>query len=363
MPSEQLIKNFLSALFKEISLVREKFLKNKTISTIYVGGGTPSRLSPAQIATIFDWIFNSFEIESDAEITVELNPEDVNLELAITLHKIGVNRVSLGAQSAYNDELRFLGRPHSVRVSEKAYDILRKAGLDNINIDLIFGIPFGSLTKWAESLKWAANLSPEHISTYSLTVEAGTPLENLVKDFRIKLPSDDELREYFALRDEILANHGFERYEVSNYAKPGYESIHNLIYWTWNEYIGIGPSASSFLKIQGTPTRWTSLADLEAYINSLANNELPPRNLEVLTEQQALLEKVFLGLRLSRGIALPDESIAEKIAVEFAHLVERSGRSIRLTFDGVMVADTLSLEIALELQKLGLKPYEIRCNL
>ena len=291
-------------------------------STCYIGGGTPSVLSPEQTERLFGIIRENFDLAPDAEITVEVNPESAGKELLKALKGLGVNRLSVGAQSGQDRELAILGRRHRVSDTMRCLENALAAGFSNISVDLIFGFRGQTRDSWEKSLLWARELPITHISTYALTPHGWVE----------ELP-EPELVAMYEMRDEVLGEKGFLRYEISNYALPGYESRHNLIYWRRWEYLGLGPSASSF---RGN-RRWRNEPDLLLYLKA------PPfaREEEDLSPEQARLEGIFLGTRLAEGIDLGISEIPD----ELAGLVELRGGRICLTPKGVLVADRVALEL------------------
>lgn len=331
---------FIEALLKEASLRADK---NRVFKTIYIGGGTPSTLSGQDFKQIFETIRKSFSIDENAEITVEVNPESVSRELIKALVEEGVNRISVGVQSANERELRLLGRIHDVKTAERAIKVIQDTGVTNVNVDLIFGIPGQRPKDFENSLKWAVEQGITHISTYSLTVENGTQLHHMVKRGKLRLPDESVIVDLYRIREEILGEYGFRRYEISNFSLPGYECRHNLIYWFHGEYLGLGPSGASFL--YGNPTvRFQNKSSLRGYIGALIKGELPPVDSEVLGEKDLLLERIFLYIRTRRGLPLEfAESVFSKREDLRQFFVRNEGYS--LNFRGMLIADHLALEI------------------
>ena len=309
--------DFLDALAREA----EEF-RGCRFSTCYIGGGTPSVLSVKQTERLFGIIRDSFELMSGAEITVEVNPESASRELLRALRGLGVNRLSVGAQSSDDNELAALGRRHRVSDTARCIEAALAEGFSNINIDLIFGFAGQTKRIWRKTLEWASQLPVAHISTYALTPRGGIE----------ELP-EEELVAMYLMRDEMLEPRGFRRYEISNYSKPGRESRHNLIYWRREEYLGLGPSASSF----SGNKRWRNEPDLELYLKAPPF----PRETELLSPDQARLEEIFLGARLAEGIDLGLSEIPENLV----GLVELKEGKVSLTPTGVLVADRVALEL------------------
>lgn len=312
-----LIDDFLDALEREI-----RDSGSNGFSTCYIGGGTPSVMSLKQTENLFGTIREGFDLLPGAEITVEVNPDSASRELLGILRDLGANRLSVGAQSAHDSELAVLGRNHGVADVARCLDDALAAGFQNISIDLIFGFQGQTMESWEKSLEWAGRLPITHISTYALSPHG-----------KIDELPETELVAMYEIRDVMLESFGFQRYEISNYARPGYESRHNLIYWRREEYLGLGPSASSFRGER----RWRNEPDLQLYLKAPPF----PRETETLSPEQARLEEIFLGIRLAEGIdlGLPD------VPKELSGLVELVGGRVSLTHKGVLVADRVALEL------------------
>ena len=265
----------------------EESMKAYHIVSIFVGGGTPSILDIDQMEDIFEAVYDTFRVDADAEITIEMNPGTVTEEKLLVYQSLGINRLSIGLQSADNRELKRLGRIHTCEDFLAAYWMARRAGFQNVNIDFISGIPYQTLESYEKGLRLAAGLEPEHISAYSLIIEEGTPFYERYGrgDHAEELPDEDTEREMYVRTKDILEAYGYRRYEISNYAKKGFECRHNLGYWNRSEYLGIGTGASSFMNHQ----RWKE-------------GEEP----EILTRQEEMEEFMFLGLRKMEGVSRSD---------------------------------------------------------
>jgi len=342
---------FISTLHKEIDLYKEH--SSEQFTTIFLGGGTPSLLPAYEIKRILDHLHDTFRVTEDAEITVETNPGTVYAAKLQGYRDAGVNRLSIGVQSFHQDELDFLGRIHTANQARQCVRDARAAGFENISIDLIFSLPGQHQTKWAETLESALSLEPQHISAYSLIVEDNTPLARMV---RTKLVSPNPLEEeadLYAYTMGRMQRAGFEQYEVSNYAQPGFRSQHNYNYWCHANYLGFGPSAHSFWKEGGEPgRRWWNVANLTNYITRLEENTAPVASSESLDPKQMLEERLFLGLR-SDGVELG--ALEHDYSTQFprqqrefvAHLVEQknaileSNGRLRLTSKGYLVCDEI----------------------
>ena len=254
------------------------------VISIFVGGGTPSTLTAFQMQQIFSAVRDTFVVEENAEITVEMNPGTVDREKLSGYKKCGINRLSIGLQSTKNRELQILGRIHTYEEFLETYRMARAEGFENINVDLMSAIPGQSLTDWEENLKTVAELAPEHISAYSLIVEEGTPFYEEYGEGRHadELPDEETERKMYWRTKEILSKYGYERYEISNYAKPGYACRHNIGYWERTEYLGIGTGAASLIN------------------NSRFNYGEEPEKLTVSAQME---ETMFLGLRMMKGVS------------------------------------------------------------
>ena len=282
--------DYVESLCKKIRSY-EEFAKVYHVVSIFVGGGTPSILEAGQMREIFDTIKEIFKLSCGTEITVEMNPGTVTLEKLKAYRLCGVNRLSIGLQSVNNQELAALGRIHTYEDFLETYQMAREVGFQNINIDLISAIPHQTVKSYRETLRKIAKLEPEHISAYSLIIEEGTPFYERYGEgeHEDELPSEDDERQMYHDTREILASYGYERYEISNYAKPGYECRHNLGYWERTEYLGIGVGASSLIGNQ----RWTQGDDLNA-----------EPEVEKLTPENEMEEFMFLGLRKIQGVSV-----------------------------------------------------------
>lgn len=311
------------------------------ITSIFLGGGTPSILEAGQIRTIFDAVRGTFPVDSDAEITIEINPGTVDRIKLISYRRAGINRLSIGLQSVHDQELKMLGRIHTFQEFQETFSLAREQGFDNINVDLMSGIPFQTLEGWENTLKKTAELGPEHISAYSLIIEEGTPFyekygegERAEARRKRELPDEDTERMMYQLTKDILEEYGYHRYEISNYAKDGYECRHNLGYWNRDEYLGIGTGAASLMNNQ----RWIQ-------------GEEP----ELLSIENQMEEYMFLGLRKMKGVSATGfyQSFGQSIQEVYGDvlhkllqekLIEVSGDQIRLTERGIDISNYVMSE-------------------
>ncbi len=300
---------FQSALLQEITLHgRQEFLNGRCLHSIYFGGGTPTSLPTEYLTTLLNLIRATWPTSSTTEITVEAHPSSITFEDLTALAKSGFNRISFGAESMKDQDFASIGRFGRVRDTATAVHESRRAGFGNISLDLMYGLPAQSLQDWVDTLESLVALEPTHISCYALTVEEDT---RLAQDIARKVvsPPDDALQiEMEAAAEHVLAETGFARYEISNYAKPGYACRHNLLYWTGGEYLGLGPSAQSYLE----GTRFGKIADLESYAETLGNHQLPIVDQTTLSTSERQRDALVFGLRLLRGVPRPISRTAER---------------------------------------------------
>ncbi|HOQ10096.1 MAG TPA: radical SAM family heme chaperone HemW [Syntrophomonadaceae bacterium] len=275
------------------------------IRTVYFGGGTPSLLTPAQIETILAKLDQAFGLHSPMEITMEANPATVDQKYLRDCRRAGINRLSLGVQSFIDRELHLLGRLHSARDSEEAVQAAFAAGFDNVNLDLIYGIPGQTTGDWEYNLHRAMALAPQHLSLYLLQLEPHTPLGRKVEAGQLYMLEDEEEYQLYRTSQELLAQKNYRQYEISNFALPGKECHHNLLYWDSREYIGLGAGAVSFIN----RVRFRNTARLEQYLQAAGDYPLnfwQGEILEEMDEEQRWVDAVILGLRTARGINLKD---------------------------------------------------------
>ena len=267
------------------------------VDTVYFGGGTPSFFGAENLEKILDEIHKSFRLSVEAEITLEANPDSVTLQAMKKLVRAGFNRISIGVQSDDDEMLKKLGRPHNFHQAKQALTLARQAGFGNISLDLMYGLPNQTLTAWKETVLRIVGLRPEHISCYALKVEEGTPLWSYKE--LANLPDDDTQADMYLAASDILRDYGYEHYEISNFAKKGFASKHNLKYWTGGEYLGFGPTAASDF----AGKRFTILRDLQGYIQGIAKKETVLSECETIPARERAGEYVILRLRTSDGIS------------------------------------------------------------
>lgn len=276
------------------------------VDSIFIGGGTPSLMTPVQAARVMDTIRSRYQVLSDAEISMEINPGTVDPLKLLGFKAAGIGRLSIGVQSFDDSELRLLGRIHTAAEARETFHAAREAGFDNINLDLMSALPGQNIETWSNTLKEAVSLGPEHISAYSLIIEEGTPLASLLDSGELPdLPSEEEDRRMYHFTKQFLASEGYRRYEISNYAKAGYECRHNCGYWTGHEYLGLGLGASSCLGGE----RFRNPDKMNDYRKAVNDtNEYDPvnamrRERQTLTREDRMEEFMFLGLRMTEGVS------------------------------------------------------------
>ncbi len=290
----------LGALVAEIRH-REHFLEDTPLSTIYFGGGTPSILSLQEIERLLSSISNVFEIKKDVEITLEANPEDLDKEKLEGLKALGVNRLSIGIQSFHNTDLDFMNRSHDSAKAKEVIELVMKTGFRSFSVDLMFGLVEGNMSLWSQNIETILSYEVPHLSCYNLTLEEQTAFHHWYKKGKITLPPDVDQNEQFYHASKVLTNVGYEHYEVSNYALPGHESLHNWQYWQRSPYLGIGPSAHSF---DGNTRYWNESSNIR-YIRRIQSGDFHMES-ERLSDSDHLNEIVMLGLRTRRGINKDD---------------------------------------------------------
>jgi len=352
MYESELAARYVHAVVSEIAAWRE-VEEPSDVDTIYLGGGTPSLLTPAQIEQILTAVRSRFKVVEGAEVTMEMNPGDGGSSAASKREKLrefrrcGINRASFGAQTFDNRELKQLGRTHSSSDIYSTFNHLREAGFENINFDLIAGLPGQTLAGWRRNLNEALNLRPEHLSLYLLDVHEGTPLAEQIKRGMRPVPDDDLAAEMYRLMIDEVSAAGYEHYEISNFCLPGFESRHNTKYWTGEPYYGFGCSAHSF---DGERKRWSNERDAAKYVQLIEKEQSPLVERTGLSGEQARAESIFLGLRLMRGFNLQnylrrfgndlrDEYEVELVRLRDAGLIEVDENLIRLTTRGALLSN------------------------
>jgi oxygen-independent coproporphyrinogen III oxidase len=296
------------ALVTEIEMRKLEF-DNIVVETIYLGGGTPSRLQISDLKLLIDAVYKNYKVVENPEITIEANPDDLSENYLIDLSKIGFNRLSIGIQSFFEDDLIMMNRAHNASEAKKCLEIATQY-FDNISLDLIYGIPGMSNQKWKQNIETAISFGINHISSYALTVEPKTALKKLIESGKIQNPKDEVAQEHFEILVEMLTANGFIHYELSNFGKENYFSKNNSSYWLGKKYIGIGPSAHSY---NGVSRSW-NIANNSIYIKSINENKLP-NEIEILSKTDKYNEYVMTGLRTIWGISL--DKIESDFGIEY----------------------------------------------
>jgi oxygen-independent coproporphyrinogen-3 oxidase len=343
-----LAEKYVDALCEEVQSSKFK-VQSPAIDTIYFGGGTPSLLIPKQAEKILRAVSDRFSIQSNAEITMEMNPGTLTPEKARDFRSLGINRASYGAQTFDDDELKRLGRRHTAEDVRKTIDLLRDADFSNVSFDLIAGLPGQSLKDWQRNLNEALKLKPEHLSLYLLEIHEGTPLAKHISEGKQPVPDDDLAGEMYSFLLEKIAESNYEQYEISNFCLPGFESRHNSKYWTFDPVYGFGCSAHSF---DGERQRWANARDTNAYIKLINKTGAAIVEETILDEKERRAEFAFLGLRLMRGVCLTDferkfgvallDEYGAALEESFeAGLIEIEGNRLRLTGKGALFSNTV----------------------
>ena len=328
----------VDAVIREVEL----FGSGCAPQTVFIGGGTPTALSVSQLERLFQGLHRHLDLSGAAEFTIEMNPATVTARKAELLRAHGVSRVSMGVQSWDPDLLKVLGRVHDAEQVRKSFAILRAAGYDNLNLDLIYGVPGQTLAQWEDSVRQTAELQPEHISAYCLTYEEDTEFfERMARgEFREDAESDAG---FFERGVEMLSAAGYAQYEISNYARPGRECRHNLAYWQGADYLGLGPSAWSTIGER----RWQNVPDTAAYVRAVQAGVRPIRDEEALPPETREAEKIAFGLRMNAGIDPVRLSSRRDFVAGLREegLLEDHGPRVRLTERGRLLADEIAAEL------------------
>lgn len=343
-------EEYIAAVCNEIRL-RKDYLKENLIHTIYFGGGTPSQLGKANFRYIFESIFQNFDIATDAEITLEANPDDLNEDYLKDLQSLPFNRISIGIQSFDDNELHFLNRRHSAQKAITVVEAAKKHGFSNISIDLMYGLPNQTLEIWEKNIKQAISLDVQHISAYHLIYEKNTPLFKICQEKQIT-PIDEELSlKMFSSLINKLSNAGFIHYEISNFGKENFFSRHNTSYWTGKKYLGIGPAAHSY---NGEDRAW-NIASVPLYIDGIKNN-IPVIEIEKLETKDKYNDFILTGMRTMWGIDLlilqslfGSEMLNYCMQYAQKHIqsgmIVKTGNQLRLTPKGIFISDNIMSDL------------------
>lgn len=308
--SQEIQEKYLDSLLNEIKL-ESNFYRDYIVDTIFIGGGTPSLLSETSMNNLVFELSENFTFSKDLEFTIEINPNSASLEKLQCYNKLGINRLSIGAQSFVNKELKFLGRLHQNNDIYNTVENGKKAGFENISLDLMTSIPYQDLNSFKHSLKEAISLDVNHISAYSLIIEEGTPFGDLYKLKDLHLPTEDEERKIYRYLTDFLNTNGYMQYEISNFSKIGFESKHNLKYWKCKDYLGLGLGAHSRI----SNIRIENTGNLAKYMETISEGILPNKNKYKLSDLDQLNEKIIMGLRLIEGINI--RNLDEEFDIDF----------------------------------------------
>lgn len=346
------IPAFFEALLKEIEMCDTDTIE-WIIDTIFIGGGTPSLMSPNQLKLLIKTLGLKFDLSQVTEFTVEANPGEAPADKLKDFRDLGVNRISMGVQSLEPSLLQFLTRIHGPDEVFKTFDAVRQAGFDNINCDLIFNIPGQTVEIWKRDLQRIIDLEPEHMSCYSLTVEEGTQLYQYVNRGKVTMPSDDQSANLYRWTQSTLIDNGFEQYEISNWSKPNLECRHNLHYWEIEPYLAFGPSAHGF----DAKNRFSNIRNLDGYIKKLGGGKLPRQDDYQLSDKDRTNEMIGFGLRIKNGINLSQIPLLYQETVNHSidhnqskwgdYFIKETDR-LKLTPDGFAFADAIAVDLMIE---------------
>jgi len=355
--------DFIAALLKEIELqtqnesttgTQSNYLQNEIIETIYFGGGTPSLLSNDELKTILNKLQEHLQIDSDAEITLEANPDDITNEKLKGWKEYGINRLSIGIQSLFDEDLQWMNRAHNSAEAKEVIQKAKEAGFENFTVDLIYGTPGLTDEKWKQNLDWVLQQNITHLSCYALTVEEKTPLDKQIRLHQKAATDPEQQSRQFLLLMDFMQQAGFEHYEISNFAKPGHRSKHNSSYWQGKHYLGLGPSAHSF---NGNSRQW-NIANNQQYIQSLQQGIVPFEKEELTTIQQ-LNEYIMTSLRLMEGCDLnfvqtkygadkAEELKQKSMTFQTCNWLIEKTNTLVLTKEGKLFADKIASELFFE---------------
>jgi oxygen-independent coproporphyrinogen-3 oxidase len=349
----ELAERYVQALTVDLQTTRAGEL-SRSVDTIYFGGGTPSMLSGDQIKRILAVVHSRFQIDSKAEVTIEINPGSATKTKLEEFRALGINRASFGAQTFDTDELARLGRSHSAGDTLRTFEYLRAAGFDNVSFDLIAGLPGQTMGRWQENVERSLGLRPEHLSFYLLEVHSNTPLAQHIERGLQPKPDDDLAAEMYKWMLERACDAGYEHYEISNLCLPGFESRHNTKYWQGDAYYGFGCSAHSF---DGGSLRWANERDVAAYIDKIESRQSPIVEQTRLSDNERRAEAVFLGMRLMRGVDTGKYERVFGVNLRAAHhddlnrfydagLIEFEGDVLRLTRAGALMSNEVFAALA-----------------
>lgn len=334
------IERYLDALLKELLLKGDHSME---ISSIYIGGGTPSMLTDRQIRSLLDRVKQCFRLTGDCEVTLEANPVGISYDRASSLVDMGINRLSLGIQGLHEADLSILGRLHSSTEALSALSDAQRAGLRNISVDIIYGIPGQTVSGWLNTLRTLMDLKPQHISTYELTLAEGTEMYHIVSRGALLMPDEDLIQDMYFCAIDMLTGAGYQHYEISNFALSGFQCRHNINYWRRGVYVGLGAGAHSF---EGN-VRKANASDLDRYMESLNEGVIPIGEATDIDDEEALREGIFLGLRMTEGIdkmLLRDKDGVLHSLIKDG-LVVLDDKGLRLTRSGLLLSNEVIVRL------------------
>ena len=342
----------ISAICQELHLKRN-YLNSSSVKTIYFGGGTPSMLSVYDLEKILNVLYKNFNISNILECTLEANPNDLTKKKIKAYKNLGINRLSLGGQSFDDERLKSLNRTHTSHQIESSIKLLQDSGLQNINLDLMYGLPNLKYKSWKKDLKKSVDLGVTHLSCYCLTIEKGTVFHKMVRDGDLKIDSDEKIKTQFIIMRDILIKNNFNHYEISNFSKPSFESKHNNSYWNGDKYLGVGPSAHSY---NGKKRHWNVKNNFK-YLSAIKKGEIFFKE-ETLTRENIINEYILTRLRTSKGVALKKlskitkESEYSKLVNQMYHFVDESLLCYKddiffLTEEGMILCDKITSDLFL----------------
>jgi oxygen-independent coproporphyrinogen-3 oxidase len=342
---EALAVDYINAVLKELELRRDS---GEVLKTVYIGGGTPTTIPTPALIRLLKTIRDVFGIAPDAELTIEANPGTVTREMLSTLSKSGITRLSMGVQSFNDEELKLLGRIHDFSEALKSIAAARQAGITNLSIDLIYGIPGQTLQSWTQTVSTAIEISPQHISSYELTPEKDTPLHRLISTGKLEKPDEDTIIGMYSRAIDRFGEAGYDQYEISNFAKPGFQCIHNLNYWNRGQSLGIGAGAHSFIGDK----RIRNTGDIRTYMERVSQGDLPEAEVLEISCEVAIKESIFLGLRKTEGLDISE--FREDLNIDILKISDRliqeglltsDGTHVALTPKGIVVSNTVITEL------------------
>lgn len=342
--------DYLISIRKEMELYKEEF-KSKEFTSVFLGGGTPSILTPEELTTLMENIYSNFNIGKDAEITMECNPGTLDKAKLKAIKSLGINRLSMGLQVTQDHHLKYIGRIHTYEQFEKNYKDAIEVGINNINVDLMYSLPNQSFDEWKETLNKIINLNPSHISAYSLILEEGTKFYDMYLNKEFELNDEEVDINIYNYTIDTLCKNGYHQYEISNYAKEGYECKHNIVYWKCDNYLGLGPGASGYINNY----RYSNICDIKGYNKCLEYDKRPIEEKNILSKKDEMEEFIFMGLRMNKGINL--DEFYKRFNIDFKHrynnildklknlnLIIEQNNNIILTQRGREISNTVFVE-------------------